>query len=300
MKDFYAELAAAGIDFKRDFPLKSLTSFRIGGRADCFAKAGDIDQLRLIIRLCRKYKKEMLTVGSMSNMVVADGRIRKVFVSLTGRFEQMITAGRVNAYCGAGVKNGVLMAFLLKNSLTGAEFLTGIPGSFGGAVFMNAGAFGTAVCAILLKVYAVDRLGRPVTIKVKKEMFGYRKSIFQKNGYVITGAEIKVKRGNRMKIQEQMKNIMASRRSKHPWKEPSCGSFFKNHFPEYTAGRLIEEAGLKGMKVGGAAVSIKHANFLVNKGNATAADVKKLAALVKKEVYKKTGIRLEEEVRYIK
>jgi UDP-N-acetylmuramate dehydrogenase len=165
---------------------------------------------------------------------------------------------------------------------------------------MNAGAFGTAVCAILLKVYAVDRLGRPVTIKVKKEMFGYRKSIFQKNGYVITGAEIKVKRGNRMKIQEQMKNIMASRRSKHPWKEPSCGSFFKNHFPEYTAGRLIEEAGLKGMKVGGAAVSIKHANFLVNKGNATAADVKKLAALVKKEVYKKTGIRLEEEVRYIK
>jgi UDP-N-acetylmuramate dehydrogenase len=300
MKDFYNELAAAGIDFKRDIPLKPLTSFRIGGRAECFAKAADMDQLRLIIRLCRKYKKEMLAVGSMSNMVVADGRIKKVFVSLTGRFEQMITDGRADTYCGAGVKNGALMSFLAKNSLTGAEFLTGIPGSFGGAVFMNAGAFGTAVCSILSKVYAVDRLGRPVTVKVRKEMFGYRESIFQKNGYVITGAEIKVKRGDRQKIQDRMKDIMAQRHSRHPWKEPSCGSFFKNHFPEYTAGKLIEEAGLKGAKVGDAAVSVKHANFLVNKGNATAADVKKLAALVKKEVYRKFGIKLEEEIRYIK
>jgi UDP-N-acetylmuramate dehydrogenase len=299
VNSFYAALDNAGIEYRRDFPIGEKTSFKIGGKAECYLTVQDQGSLEAAVKAAGRAKKELFIMGNLSNVLIADGRIKKVFVELKGEFEEIREKGRATVYAGAGVKLSVMLGWLMKHGLGGLEFLAGIPGKLGGAVYMNAGAFGKGIGSHITKIYFTDRKGNCGIIENGKEAFSYRHSIFQENGLIITGVELKLKKRPEEEIRKEMADLIKLRHSKHPWKAYCAGSFFKNS-KEHTAGKLIEEAGLKGKTVGKAEVSRMHANFLINKGGASCKDVVKLADIVKKEVYRKFKVRLEEEVRYIK
>ncbi len=298
VKGFYVELEAAGISFEMDFSIKEKTSFKTGGKVDCYLTAKDMEELEAAVKSALKWKKELFIMGNLTNVLVSDGRIRKVFVELKGVFEDIKAVGKTSVYAGAGVKNSVMLGWLMKRSLGGLEFMAGIPGKLGGAVYMNAGAYGKGIGSYITKIYFMDKEGKCGVIENGKEAFSYRHSVFQDNGLIITGIEMKLKPRPAAEIRNEMAAIIKLRHSKHPWKAYCAGSFFKND-KNYTAGKLIEEAGLKGMSCGKAEVSTMHANFLINKGGAKFKDVVELADKVKKAVYKKFRIRLEEEVKYI-
>jgi len=287
------------MEFHRDYLIKKRTTFNIGGRVECYLKAKDLTELAEAVIAAKGAKKELFVMGNLSNVLIADGRIKKVFVELGGSFTKIESAGKNTVYAGAGAKLSSLLGFALANSLSGIEFLAGIPGTAGGAVYMNAGAFGKGIGAFIKKIYFMDNSGKCGVITNPEKAFSYRNSIFQKNGLIITGADLRLKKGKKEAIRKEMTGIIKLRHSKHPWDAWCAGSFFKNA-KDYTAGKLIEQAGLKGACVGKAQVSEMHANFLINKGGATYKDVIKLADKVKKEVYRKFGIRLEEEVRFVK
>jgi len=298
MKAIAGELKKAGIKCRSGVKTAPLTTFKVGGRAALFVTPADEKELSASVRACVMNRARYMAIGSMSNVILPDGKIDMVFIAMTEGFNSAELKGKTVIKAGAGMSVNAFNMFAAKHSLKGAEFLAGIPGTIGGAVYMNAGAFGKNVSMIVTKVHAVDKKGRRVTLAVKDCGFSYRKSIFQKNGFVITAAEFRLKKGKSKDILNDIKRIIKMRHEKHPW-EPSAGSFFKNNYPVYVAGKVIEEAGLKGKKIGGAAVSEKHANFIVNKGGAKASDIRKLAAFIKKEVYRKFKIKLKEEVRYI-
>ena len=299
MNPVRAQLAQAGIEHYSDFTVKELSYFKIGGKAALFIIPNSAKEAAEAVKICAAHGMPYMAVGCMSNMVIKDGRINRAFISVKNGFSHIEKKGALGITAGAGVTIEELMNFAAKNGLSGMEFMAGIPGSVGGAVFMNAGAFGESFDKVIKAVYIADKRGKIRKIENKKGVFSYRKSVFMKKQCVITGAELKLVKSTPAKVKNRVKHIIELRKQKHP-QEPSAGSFFKNKFPEYTAGRVIEECGLKGKKIGGAAVSEKHANFIVNKGNATFNDVVKLAALVKKTVFKKKGIHLKEEVRYIR
>jgi UDP-N-acetylmuramate dehydrogenase len=238
-------------------------------------------------------------MGNLSNVLVADTKVKKVFVELKGDFEEIKAAGKSLVYAGAGLKNSVTLGWLMKRDMGGLEFMAGIPGKIGGAVYMNAGAYGKGIGSYITKVYFMDLKGNCGIIENGKEAFSYRHSLFQDNGFIITGIELKLGKRPAEEIRKEMAAIIKLRHSKHPWNAFCAGSFFKND-KNYTAGKLIEEAGLKGVSCGKAEISRKHANFLVNKGGASFKDVVKLANMVKKRVYNKFKVKLEEEVKYIR
>lgn len=299
VKNFYRQLKEVGIEFNRNYPIKNRTSFNIGGRVDCYLTVKDMDEIMTTVKAARENKKALFVMGNLSNVLISDKKVNKVFVELKGDFEKIEVKGKTGIYAGAGVKISVLLGWLLKNGLGGLEFMAGIPGKLGGAVYMNAGAYGKGIGSYIKKVYFVDKRGRCGIIENAGEAFLYRHSIFQENGFIITGVELGLKIRPAEKIRKEMAELIKLRHSKHPWNAYCAGSFFKNH-RDYTAGRLIEEAGLKGSKCGKAEVSKMHANFLINKGGASFGDVVKLANKVKKAVYKKFKVKLEEEVRYIR
>lgn len=299
VNNFYAALENAGIEYRRDFPIAEKSSFKIGGKVECYLTVKDQAGLEAVVKAAKAAKKELFIMGNLSNVLITDGRIKKVFVELKGEFEEVKAKGKTGVYAGAGVKLSVMLGWLMKNSLGGVEFLAGIPGKLGGAVYMNAGAFGKGIGSYITKIYFTDRNGNCGIIENGKEAFSYRHSIFQENGLIITGVELKLKKRPKEEIRKEMAGLIKLRHSKHPWKAYCAGSFFKNS-RDHTAGKLIEEAGLKGKTVGKAEISKMHANFLINKGGASCKDVVKLANLVKKVVYRKFKVRLEEEVRYIK
>ncbi|MFW6210544.1 MAG: UDP-N-acetylmuramate dehydrogenase [bacterium] len=290
---------AEGIKTEKDYCVKSLTTYKIGGRAAVYAEVGNEKQLEAALKICSAEKSDFMVFGCFSNVLIREGAIRKVFIRLKGGFEK-IDFRKTHVYAGAGVKNSVFLKRLAEKGLKSAEFMAGIPGSMGGAVYMKAGAYGKCMEDIIKRINVMDRKGKMKTIENKKGVFLYRGSVFQKKTWIITGVEIRLQRGDSALINEEIKGIIKSRHMKHPWKENSAGSVFKNKFPRYSAGRLIEEAGMKGVSLGGAEVSRKHANFIVNKENASFKDVTGLINKVKRQVYKKHGIKLKEEVRIIK
>lgn len=299
MDGILRELKQAGLDAKANWPMKNLTTFKIGGRAKYFVEVRNATQAATAVKIFNRRKQRYMAAGWLSNVLLPDNRVNMAFIKPAGSLVRIVKKSAAMIHAGAGASDAALTRFAAANGMGGLEFMAGIPGTVGGAVYMNAGAFAKGIGAYVKKVYAVDQRGNAVEIKNNGKMFSYRHSIFQGKNYIILGADIRCVKRPAARIKKEVKGIIAARKSKHPLEFGSAGSFFKNG-RDFTAGKVIEEAGLKGLTVGRAQVSKKHANFIVNLGGAKAADVKRLAKRVKAAVWRKCKIRLEEEVRYIK
>ena len=278
-------------------PMDLHTSFRCGGAADLFVVPGSLGELMNVLDALRREGITHLVLGNGSNVLFTDGGYRGVVVRIAEGLDRVRIEGQT-VFAEPGVSLAKLSKLAAAEGLSGLEFACGIPGSLGGAVFMNAGAYGSEMKDVLLSVASIDRSGYMHDRKKDDCALGYRKSIFMENGETILGVKLLLKPGLRSEIEETMREYNRKRNSNQPVHLPSAGSFFKR--PEgHFAGRLIEDAGLKGLQIGGAQVSPQHAGFLVNLGNATASDVIDLMRVVQETVFDRFGVMLEPEVRII-
>ncbi len=282
-------------DARQSEPMNRHTSFKIGGPADAYIKVTSLSKLRKILMECKNNNTQYTLLGNGSNVLVDDSGIRGTVIRLDGDFRFITLVDETTIYCGAGATLAYLCKFALKCGLTGLEFAWGIPGTVGGAVFMNAGAYDGEMKDVVYSVSHISKDGEIGRIDKDNLNFGYRTSVYRTNGCIITGVTLKLKKGNAKEIQAKMDDFMSRRTSKQPLEYPSAGSVFKRPQGNY-AGALIEQCGLKGKTVGGAQVSEKHAGFIINKSDATAADVKNLVKEIQAEVYEKTGYKLECEL----
>ena len=278
-------------------PMSKHTTFKIGGPADCFVMPSTVEEAMSVIKTIRKYDVPFTMLGNGSNLLVMDKGIRGIVVNLNERFAKITQDGiTIHAQCGA------LMADVSKFAgacgLTGIEFAVGIPGSIGGCIFMNAGAYDGEIKNVVKSVTTVNKNGEVVHYTNEQAQFGYRHSAFQDNGDLILEVELELSFGDKEAIQAKMADLTARREAKQPLELPSAGSTFKRP-PGYFAGTLIDQTGLKGLTVGGAQVSKKHAGFVVNIGGATAQNVLDLIAQVQQRVYEKHGVKLYPEVKMI-
>lgn len=292
-------LTGAGIYFKEGEPLSRHTSFRIGGPADIFAEPSTSEQLALVVSAARESGEPFCVIGNGSNLLAPDEGFRGVVICLGERFSGIKAEGEVIT-ASSGALLSKIGSAALKEGLGGFEFACGIPGSLGGGVYMNAGAYGGELKDIVTSVTFLDGELKQKTLPGAACGFGYRNSVFKDHkDWLILGAEISLVRKNRQEIDGLMSELAAKRREKQPLEYPSAGSTFKR--PEgYFAAKLIEDCGLKGFRVGGAMVSEKHAGFVINTGGATCADVLKLMDEVASVVLKKTGVQLRPEVELLK
>ncbi|AYE37761.1 UDP-N-acetylmuramate dehydrogenase [Companilactobacillus zhachilii] len=284
------------IEFKLNEPLSKYTFTKTGGPADTLAFPKTRKELVEIVDTARDNQVPITVIGNASNLIIKDGGIRGIVIILPNFHKIEVSDTSVTAEAGATIINTTIEA--QKAGLTGIEFAAGIPGSVGGAVFMNAGAYGGEIkdCFESAEVLMPD--GR-ITILTHSDMdFGYRHSIVQDNGGIVISATFSLKRGNKEAIQEEMDRLNELRRSKQPLEYPSCGSVFKRPKGHFT-GPLIIKAGLQGKMVGGAQVSMKHAGFIVNIKHATATDYMNLIHLIQKVVKEDSGVSLHTEVRII-
>ena len=278
-------------------PMSSHTTFRIGGPADMFVSVCSVSEVRELIREAKETLTPFMVIGNGSNMLVSDKGIRGLVIHIGKDFSDISVRGNIiTAQAGALMSKVANEA--LRAELTGFETLSGIPGSLGGGLFMNAGAYGGEIKNVVKSVTYIDEEGGIYTISNEECDFSYRHSIFSDGGKYILSAELELKKGDPSEIKASMDDYNKRRKDKQPLSMPSAGSTFKR--PEgYFAGRLIEDCGLKGYRVGGAMISDLHAGFVVNTGNATASDVMKLIDDVRDMVRKKFGVELEPEVRLI-
>lgn len=278
--------------------MKNYTTFKIGGPVDILIKPDSIKSLAQAIKLCRTYEVPYYILGNGSNLLVADEGFRGVVIQIyTNLGEIKVEGNTVTAQAGALLSKIANKA--LEHSLAGFEFAHGIPGTLGGAVVMNAGAYGGEMKHVLVCCDVLDSEGNILTLSNEELELGYRKSVIQKKGYIVLSATIGLKEGNKEEIAASMKELMARRKEKQPLDKPSAGSTFKR--PEgYFAGKLIMDSGLKGYQIGGAMVSDKHSGFVVNKGGATFKDVESLIKHVQKTVEEKYQVLLEPEVKILK
>ncbi len=280
-----------------DEPMSRHTTFRIGGLADAFWTPKDTRELAAGLKLLKDSGVPVTVLGNGSNVLVLDKGIRGCVVSLGAPMADLSIEGTLLT-AGAGAILGAAANRAAEAGLTGLEFAVGIPGSVGGAIYMNAGAYGGEIKDIIESVTALMPDGGLKKFTAPEFAFGYRRSVFQDNGAIIVSADFRLAPGNREKSFQQMRDIQGKRREKQPLKYPSAGSTFKRP-PGYFAGALIDEAGLKGFTVGGAQVSEKHAGFVINKGGATAADVLNLMKAVSDRIYADHGVSLEPEIKII-
>jgi UDP-N-acetylmuramate dehydrogenase len=288
-----------GMRVKENLLLSSCTSFRTGGPADAAAYPRDCRELGELLSLCRQEGVPFYILGNGTNVLASDEGYRGVVI-LTSELRGITVDEETGiAKAGAGVLLSVLAMECAKCSLKGLEYARGIPGSVGGAVVMNAGAYGGEIKDSLMCVTVMNNEGT-ATIKMDADQLelGYRHSIIPEKKLVVIEAEFGLKKGEKEGIFAMMDELGAKRREKQPLEYPSAGSTFKR--PEgYFAGKLIEDAGLKGFGIGGAQVSEKHAGFVINKGGATSADIMSLIEEVRKRVFEYSGVRLEPEVRFM-
>lgn len=278
-------------------PMKKHTTFRIGGECDIFCEPKNAYELAGLIRLLNENNQSYIVFGNGSNVLVSDEGIRGVVIKIGEQMSEVSVCGE-EITSGAGILLSRLSKRAMNESLSGMECISGIPGSVGGAVYMNAGAYGAEIADILQSVTYVSREGEIITLEKADLSLGYRKSVFMENGGIVTSCVLKLKKGDKEKIAQDMAEVTKKRVEKQPLELPSAGSTFKR--PQgYFAGALIEECGLKGYSVGGAKVSEKHAGFVVNFDNATANDVLAVIEHVQKTVYEKFGVGLEPEVKFI-
>ena len=294
-------------DLLFDEPMKDYTTFRVGGPAKWMAAPQDEQQLRVILKICRKLQIPCFILGRGSNLLVSDAGYRGVIIQLYSRFagyeilhdnceSAVDKADVVYIRVQSGMSIIKLASIVAGYSLSGMEFASGIPGSIGGGIMMNAGAYGGEMKDIVVCASIMDEDGNIRKLDNKELEFGYRTSVLRPGKDIVIDVVIALHPGNQTEIRGRMAEIAASRKEKQPLEYPSAGSTFKR--PEgYFAGKLISDAGLKGFTCGGACVSEKHAGFVVNKGNATAADVIKLTDEVSEKIYELNGVKLELEVK---
>lgn len=275
--------------------MSKYTTMRVGGPCDCIVFPDEISKIKEVIDFCKNENITFFVIGNGSNLLVKDEGIHGVVIKLGHRFSKIEIDGEyILAYAGATMP--ALSQLAKKNSLKGLEFACGIPGTIGGGVKMNAGAYGSQISDVLYEVTYMDEKEEIKTIKNKDCSFGYRKSIFTINpNYVILSAKFKLERGNIDEIENKMKENSLARKAKQPLEYPNFGSVFKR--PEgYFVGKLVDDAGLRGYKIGGAQVSTKHTGFIVNVDNATCKDVLDLIGYVQTTVYNKFNVKLTPEV----
>ena len=297
--NLYKELcdAAGTQNVLADEPMSRHTTFRIGGPADYFVTASCAEEIRKIIGACRRNSTAYYIMGNGSDLLVGDKGYRGVIIQLFKRMSDIRVEGE-RIYVQAGALLSKTAAAACEASLTGMEFASGIPGTMGGALRMNAGAYGGEMKHIVESADVLTADGEVRTLTVEELGMGYRTSVISRNDYVALGAVLKLQRGNRDQIRARMEELKEKRISKQPLEYGSAGSTFKR--PEgYFAGKLIEDAGLRGYRVGDAQVSEKHCGFVINRGNATAAEVAQLMEDVADRVEEKFGVRLQPEVKKI-
>ncbi|MCM1158115.1 MAG: UDP-N-acetylmuramate dehydrogenase [Bacteroidales bacterium] len=280
-----------------DEPMAKHTTFRIGGPAKCFVTPQTTEEIGQVVLLCNAEKVPFFVMGHGSNLLVSDAGMEGVVIQLYQNYAKFSVEGSV-VRAQAGIMLHRLGNALMEAELTGFEFAAGIPGTLGGAVMMNAGAYGGEMKDIVTAVQLMDKNGN-LFEKDKEEMeFSYRHSIVEDGQYIVLGASLRLEPGKREEIAARMEELATARKAKQPLEFPSAGSTFKR--PEgYFAGKLIMDAGLRGHQVGGAQISEKHCGFVVNKGDATAEDVMKLIDEVKDKVYEQFQVELEPEVRLV-
>ena len=283
--------------FQADVPLSRYTTIRTGGPAKWLLDARDEEEIAKSLGLARRLGIETLVMGCGSNLLISDAGFDGLVIHLGEGFSRMTLAGeRIRAQAGATLK--ALAYFAADNNLAGLAFAAGIPGSLGGGCYMNAGAFGGELAQHITFLDCLDQGGKRLTITAEQAGYGYRHSRMMEEGLVVLGAELKLQPGHREDLYQQMRDYQASRRDKQPLTWPSAGSFFKRPAGLF-AGALIEQAGLKGLSVGGAQVSEKHAGFLINTGEASTRDFIQLKNQVQRRVQEQFGVMLEPEVRII-
>lgn len=297
MEHLKQKLEEAAIPYSCGEPLARHTSFQIGGPAALFCMPHTAQQLVQAIGLCREEGVRTYILGNGSNLLFSDHGFDGVVVS-TRSLEPEIRVEGERIIAGAGVSLKQVCEEAACYSLTGLEFAYGIPGSLGGAVYMNAGAYGGETRDVLLEVEFLDEAGRIRSLPVSQLELGYRTSIFARTGWCVLRATLQLHPGDSVQIQQKMDDLMNRRRQKQPLEYPSAGSAFKR--PEGAfAGSLIEQCGLRGFRVGDAAISEKHCGFIVNLGHASCADVLELARQVSERVQRETGFVLEKEIRVV-
>lgn len=288
---------AIGCPVRRDAPMKEYTSFRTGGPADLLLEPGSEAQFSQLLGCCNAQGLLPVVLGNGSNVLVSDEGLRGVVICLVPGLDSLAEQDGVIT-CGAGVSMNRLCRFALEKELTGLEFAFGIPGSAGGAAFMNAGAYGGEMKDVLIGCTHLTQNGEQGSFTGDELALGYRRSAYRDNGFFITSLTLRLEPGDQTAIRAKMEDLIGRRKAKQPLEYPSAGSTFKR--PEgYYAGALIEGCGLKGKRIGGAQVSEKHAGFVINAGNASSADLLALIRLVQDTVYRDKGVRLEPEVRFL-
>ena len=287
----------------KDEKLSKRTTFKTGGPASLFVIADDEEALKTVLLACDEMKVKHFLIGNGSNLLAKDEGFDGVIIKLGSGFSKLSVVDEINEgtgliTAGAGVMLTQLSLYALKKGFTGLEFAHGIPGTVGGAVFMNAGAYGGEISHSIVRVRAMREDGIIVTYGHDDLMMGYRHSRFSDSKEIILDADFRLKVFPRIQVRALMEVYKKARMDKQPLDKPSAGSTFKRPEGNF-AGALIEKAGLKGFKIGGAAVSEKHAGFIINDGNATSTDILKLADYVTEKVKEMSGITLEKEIRLI-
>ena len=284
-------------DIKLDEPMKKHISFRVGGPADILVKPRTEEQIAKVVKLLKEENVPYIVIGNGSNLLVKDGGVRGVVIEISDNFNDFNIDGNI-----VNIQSGALLSFVgkavLRAELKGFEFAAGIPGTLGGALAMNAGAYGGEMKDVLKEVTVLTPEGGVLTLQADELHMGYRTSVIKEAGYIVLEAVISLEKGDQEEIRSRMQELAGMRTSKQPLSYPSAGSTFKR--PEgYFAGKLIMDSGLRGYQVGGAQVSEKHCGFVINTGNATAKDVTTLMSDVQRIVMEKFGVKLEPEVKFL-
>ena len=288
-----------GCTAEEQVSMSDYTSMKIGGPADLYVTAPHEKAAALLLTRCRVEEIPVYRLGNGTNLLVGDRGLRGVVIRLDGRIASPdVLPDGCTIRCAAGVSLKRLCLYARDKGLSGLEFAYGIPGAVGGAVFMNAGAYGGQMDQVLVSATGLDPTGRRRTVPLADMGLGYRHSVFMDGGDMVVEAVVRLKQDDPAAISARMEELLRRRKEKQPLEYPSAGSFFKRP-PGHFAGQLIENAGLKGFAVGGAQISEKHAGFVINRGGATAQDVVHLADEVRERVFRESGVTLEPEVRFI-
>ncbi|MBS4980001.1 MAG: UDP-N-acetylmuramate dehydrogenase [Lachnospiraceae bacterium] len=298
-KEFYDALTqlTAEKNVLTDEPMKKHVTFRVGGAADYFVSPESAEEVQKIILLCKEAGMPYYILGNGSNLLVSDHGYRGVIIQIYKSMSEVSVKGEL-VTAQAGALLSAIAAKAAEESLTGFEFASGIPGTIGGAAVMNAGAYGGEMKDVLEQVTVLTKEGELLTLPREELEMGYRTSRVARNQYIVLEAVIRLTHGEQKQIRETMNELKEKRTTKQPLEYPSAGSTFKR--PEgYFAGKLIEDAGLRGFQVGGAQVSEKHCGFVINKDNATAAEVRELIRQVSERVKANSGVTLEPEVKML-
>jgi UDP-N-acetylmuramate dehydrogenase len=297
-RDIIALCDEAGIKYAVNEPMSGHCSFMTGGLAALFIEPSGAEQIARVITAANEYGVKLFTLGNGTNVLFSDEGFNGIVMRVKTGLEQMRLVDETTIECQGGASVQALARFALEAGLSGLEFAYGIPGSVGGGVAMNAGAYGGELKDCCTLVHHITNNGKLGSFTAREAGFSYRHSAYRDNGYVITEAVFALQKGDKAEIKAKMEDFMRRRREKQPLELPSAGSTFKRPVGGY-ASELIDRCGLKGKRVGGAMVSEKHAGFIVNAGGATSADILALIAEIQKIVQEKTGILLEPEVKIV-